>query len=226
MDYEDFLTLVKTRRSIRRFKPEPVPNELIEKMIDAARWAPSGFNSQLWEFVVIKSQGLREEIGAAIGGALQEIFKNAPPPGAPRDTGRKKIVMGWQEAPVFILVFGDTRVRACSPIPPVKTDDEKWKSVFQASLACAYQYAALAATSLGLGSQWVSAVGIPSVEAKIKTILGIPDPLKIFDMLALGYPDMEPPPKAVRPLEEIIHYDACGAEAFRTDEQVRAYFGK
>ena len=44
MDYESFLELVKKRRSIRRFKPDPVPNEYVGKIIEAARWAPSGFN--------------------------------------------------------------------------------------------------------------------------------------------------------------------------------------
>lgn len=226
MRYEDFLALVQSRRSIRRFKPDPVANEDIEKIIEAARWAPSGFNSQLWEFVVVKKPELRDQIGATVGTALQQIFQKTPPPGSPHSGAAKKMIMGWQQAPVFILLFGDTRVRACSPVPPVVTDDEKWKSVFYVSLACAYQHAALAATSLGLGSQWLSAVGIPSVEATIKALLGIPDSMKVFDMLVLGYPDMDLPPKKMRSRDEIIHFDACGADDFRTDQQVRAYFGK
>ena len=59
MDYDGLLELVKTRRSIRRFKPEPVPDEYINRIIEAARWAPSGFNSQPWEFVVVKKPELR-----------------------------------------------------------------------------------------------------------------------------------------------------------------------
>ena len=44
---------IRSRRAIRRFKKEPVPPELIEKMLEAARWAPSSVNSQPWEFIVV-----------------------------------------------------------------------------------------------------------------------------------------------------------------------------
>jgi len=54
MDYDGFLELVKKRRSIRLFKPDAVPDEYIDKIIEAARWAPSGANVQPWEFLVIK----------------------------------------------------------------------------------------------------------------------------------------------------------------------------
>ena len=62
MDYAHLLELVKKRRSIRRFKPDPIPDEYIEKIIEVARWAPSGFNMQPWEFVVVKKPELRKKI--------------------------------------------------------------------------------------------------------------------------------------------------------------------
>ena len=54
MNIDAFLELAKTRRSIRRFKSDPVPDELILKILEAARWAQSGGNSQPWEFIVIR----------------------------------------------------------------------------------------------------------------------------------------------------------------------------
>jgi nitroreductase len=62
MDYESLLDLVKKRRSIRRFKPDPVADGDIEKILEVARWAPSGFNMQPWEFVVVKKAELRKHI--------------------------------------------------------------------------------------------------------------------------------------------------------------------
>ena len=62
MDYDNLLDLVKRRRIIRRFKPDPIPDERIEQMIEVARWAPSGFNMQPWEFVVVKKPELRDKI--------------------------------------------------------------------------------------------------------------------------------------------------------------------
>ena len=58
MDYESLLELIKKRRSIRGFKPDPIPDKYVDKIIEAARWAPSGANSQPWEFIVIKKQGI------------------------------------------------------------------------------------------------------------------------------------------------------------------------
>ena len=54
MDYDGFLELVTHRRSIRRFKPDPIPDDYVIKILDAAHYAMSGGNSQPWEFVVIK----------------------------------------------------------------------------------------------------------------------------------------------------------------------------
>ena len=66
MDYEGLLELVKNRRSVRRFLTDPIPDEYVEKIIEAACWAPSGFNLQPWEFVVVKKQELKDSIVQAI----------------------------------------------------------------------------------------------------------------------------------------------------------------
>lgn len=226
MSYEDFLNLVKSRRSIRHYKADPVAEGDIEKIIEAARWAPSGFNSQLWEFVVVTDPRLKGQIAEVVATAFSHIVKSMPPSERREADSGRRVVFGWEKAPVFILVFGDTRVRAHSPVPPVRTSDEKWASVFISSLAIAFQYAALAATSLGLGTQWVSAVGIPSVTEQIKLLLGIPDEMKIYDMLTLGYPMETPSSKVMRPRQEMTHFNACGKDDFRTDDQVRAFFGR
>jgi nitroreductase len=176
--------------------------------------------------VVVKDSGLKARIAEVVGTAFSDIVKQMPPAKRKEDTSGGRVVFGWEKAPVFIIVFGDTRVRACSPVPPVRTSDEKWTSVFISSLAIAFQHAALAATSLGLGTQWVSAVGISPVSVKIREILGIPKEMKIFDMMTLGYSSTSPPPKAMRPRQEMIHHDACGRDDFRTDDEVRAFFGK
>ena len=63
---------IYSARSLRRFKPDPVPDEVITKVLDAAIRAPSGSNQQSWEFVVIKDAGQRKKIGAVYqkGGAI------------------------------------------------------------------------------------------------------------------------------------------------------------
>jgi nitroreductase len=65
MDYDGLLALVQRRRSVRRFRPDSVPDEYIERIIEVARRAPSGFSMQPWEFFVVREPGLRKLLGGA-----------------------------------------------------------------------------------------------------------------------------------------------------------------
>ena len=65
MNYEDFLRLVQSRRSIRLLKSDPLPDEYVDRIIEAARWAPSGFNTQPWEFIVVDDPELLSQLSIA-----------------------------------------------------------------------------------------------------------------------------------------------------------------
>lgn len=208
MSYDGFFELVKSRRSIHKFKTEPVSDADIDKIVEAARWAPSGFNSQPWEFVIVKSPETREAV-------LKHLLELMPPPS----------VKGMPKAPVFIFVFGDSRVRPFAP-PPVKENDQNWQFVFNASLSCVFDHMHLAAASLGLGAMWMTASRIPAVGSAVKEELGVPDHLELFQMMALGHPDMTPPPKKMRPKESVVHYDVCQQGEYRSMEDIEAYFKK
>jgi nitroreductase len=228
MECNDFLDLVRKRRSIRSFQSKPLPDGCIDNLIEAARWAPSGYNSQPWEFVVVSKQALKDRIGEMAVQAMRAVFsKNQkageaqvqPPAGMPMPK------MKWTEAPALILVLGDTRVRQYCPFPVLRDNEAAWQSIFKSSLAIAFEHMALAAVTMGLGSQWVSIAGGASVSGEIKKLLGIPESMVIFDMMAVGYPAEEPVNKKIRAKEEMVHYDTCVHADFRTDEQVHSYFG-
>lgn len=222
MEYENFIELVKKRRSIRNFKSDPIPDEHINKIIKAARWSPSGFNMQPWEFVVVKNQELKDSIAKYVQDHTKLIWEmeatreswQGPKPEGPLPP------MGFVNAPVFILLFGDTRTRAGLPMIH-RYSDENWNRTFISTLASAFLYMHLAATTLDLASQWVSVVTQPVVRSQIKQFLGIPLELQIYDMMALGYPAMAPKPKMMRTEEEVIHYDYCGEDDFRSDKEVK-----
>ena len=63
---DQLLSLVKERRSVRHFRPDPIPDGYVERMIEIARWAPSGFHSQPWEFVVIRDKTVKDGVAAAV----------------------------------------------------------------------------------------------------------------------------------------------------------------
>jgi nitroreductase len=226
MKYDDLMELFKNRRSIRKFKGDPIPDEDVDRIIEAARFAPSGFNTQPWEFVVIKNKELKDKIVHVIDEykitqfdtmeSFRESWQGVQWKRAPKDQG------DYRNAPVFIVLFGDTRTKLGLPMA-VRYTHHKRESIFNSSLANTFMYMHLAANALGLGTQWVTAVQMPQVNCFLKNLLGIPNELETYDMMVLGYPDMIPKPKFLREKEEMVHFDYCGEKVFRTDEQVKDF---
>jgi FMN reductase (NADPH) len=232
MNYESFLELARNRRSIRRFRPDPIPDEYVDRVIEAARWAPSGFNSQPWEFVVIKDKKLR--------GDIMRIIRPPRPAGASGFSELEDMCEPWmrqkrhpsldpemdyQNAPVLILLFGDPRTQLGLPMV-VRCDPHRKQSVYVSSLANAFLYMHLAATTLGLASQWVSSVASPHNHCLLKNLLHIPHEMEVYDMIALGYPACKSRPKLMRSLDKMVHRDYFGEEDFRTDGEVRDFIKK
>ncbi len=223
MDYENFLKLVKTRRTIRKFKPDPIPDEYVENIIEAARWAPSGANSQPWEFIIIRDKEIKDR--------MVNILNEHSEYSRKVELTREEDVRfpsishpvrepGYKNAPVFIILCGDPRTKEAYPLLTVLTRGD---SHFASSLASAFLYMALAATTLGLGSQWVSATGHPFVECLLKELLGIPQKLRIYDMMAVGYPAYQPRDRLVRERAEMVHDGRYDKAKYRTDEEIRNF---
>ena len=228
MDYDSLLELVKQRRSIRQFKPDPVPDEYIDKIIEAARWAPSGFNSQPWDFVVVKKKELRDKIvQIAKEDFVKHVLESSGDVANLGEVDRLvvstiKEAFGYQTAPVLIILFGDMRTRVALPVA-AQNDDNLFRQLHISGLANTFLYMHLAAAALGLASQWATAVGIPTVQSRIKELLGIPEELVAYDMMAVGYRVREPKPKLLRDKEKMVHYDYCGKEDFRTNKEVNDF---
>ncbi len=127
---------------------------------------------------------------------------------------------GFKKAPVFILMCGDPRTRASYPLLTMLTRGD---SHLASGLASAFLYMTLAATTLGLGCQWVSAVGHPFVASLLKPLLEIPDPLVLYDMMALGYPAAQPKPRRVREISDMVHEERYDGKKYRSDQQIKDF---
>lgn len=218
LDYEEFLELVMKRRSVRNYKTDPIPLDFVKKILEAARWAPSGANSQPWEFVIVTRKEVKNKIVDIINKNLPHKRVKAKGPKPPE---------GFKDAPVFIIVCGDIRKKILLPGTNYKMENQKIKSIenpdlniediFNSNLSNAILYIHLAAKTLGLGSQWVTGTNHPKVQNKIKQLLKIPEYLRIYDTVALGYAAIKPKPRFVRKLEEITHYDEYDQTKSKTD---------
>ena len=223
MDYQAFLELVRQRRSIRAFTADPVSDELVDQVIEAARWAPSGTNSQPWEFVVVRDQEMKERIARLVKPELylaHEAEMTRPEDMRWPSAARPVTDPAWKDAPVLIVVCGDQRTKKSYPLFAQLTRGD---AIFASSLANAFVYMTLAATALGLGSHWATATGHPSVMTMIMQALGIPDDFVIYDMMGLGHPAAQPKPRVVRARSDITHRERYDQTKYRTDAQVREF---
>jgi nitroreductase len=227
MNYCDFLNLVKARRSMRSFKPDQVSDEDIDKILEAARWAPSGMNFQPWEFIVVKD---REKIYSILR------LRTMRPPGQKTENMRRRLgnMLGRGKvrpiAPVLIVVCGDTRRMINLPGQGYEVVDSKislkegkgldQRSIFVSSMSNTFLLALLAAQSLGLAAQYVTFTTLPHVQDKIKEILDLSGYLEIYETMALGYPAYEPYPKYVRSLQDMVHHEKYDPSKSLTDEEL------
>src|SRR5581483_419119 len=226
---EQVTALARYRRSIRGYQRDrDVPDELIDQIIEVARWAPSGGNGQPWEFIVIRDAAMRGRI-ADLFLKQQEEKKEMELAirGTIRMTGA-----GFRDAPVHILVVGDPRVNESYP---VRTREDKGERHFITGLANATLLLHLAATSLGLASQYVSDVGSPYMATMLRAWLGIPDPLRVYELIPIGWPLRQPQSTPRRSRDDLVHrerYDLskqrdwASMEQFLHEQTRRGAYGK
>lgn len=191
---------INKRRSIRKFKSDTVPSELITEIIEAARLAPSGTNIQPWRFVIIKSQAKREALSSA---TILPFVHQAPvvlacciDKEAVTNAGKKvtelKEVGAFADTPLENL--GTENYRS------TQMDEAAANAYLSLNLAIAIDHATLRATDLGLGTCWVMMFD----KAKVKEILNLEDRYTVMALIPVGYPDQDPAPRPRMKLEEII----------------------
>lgn len=194
---------IKTRKTIRAFKPEPVPRDILQQIMDAPRYASSWANSQPWEFAVL---------GGEVMETVRETLGNKPPKGEdfapdyayPSFNGvyqERYNTLNRQMWEIFGATVGneaDTerimklmRRNFEAPHMIVAYLDQSLENISLLDLGAAIQLITLTAHSHGVGCCiMASAVGYPD---ELRRILGIPDTKKIIVGIAVGYPDPESP---------------------------------
>lgn len=202
MEIGEFLQFVRGRRSIRKFREDPVPKEIIYHLIEAASWAPSASNRQDWEFTVIASPGMRQKMGEIVQNRWQSILAESLQ-GAVTDELKGYVSnFDWfSRAPVVVVVSAKRPERFLSHLLGETAEDVEGGKI---SAAMATQNLMLAAHAAGIGSCCVT--GPLAAREALGELLGLGKRRAIVCLVALGYPAEEPAPPSRRPVSKIVRF--------------------
>ena len=212
-------------RSLRRLKPDPVPEALITKILDAAIRAPSAGNAQNWAFVVVRDPEQRRKLGAIYRAASDIAAAVYQARGRPahltEDQWRRFMSAGahlWDhmgDAPVLLVPCLRQRdMPPASALPPemqARYPDEiaYLDRIRGASIYPAVQNIILACRALGLGT--VITTNHLRCEEDVKSVLGLPADVQTFALMPIGFPLGKFGSLTRRPLNEVVHADRWSA---------------
>lgn len=175
------------RRSIRHFKDRPVEGELVEKLLESARLAPSGSNTQPWNFIVVRNREMIEKLAWA--------------------THRQK----WlAKAPLLLVCVADSKRRfqdeVFRPVDDYSTLPELKMMIRDSAIAM--EHVSLEAVHLGLGTCWACWFE----QKDVRPILHVPEDHYVVGLIAVGYPDESPEPRPRKSMEDMVRYEMWDQE--------------
>jgi nitroreductase len=202
----DLLEIVHTTRAMRRLRSDPVPDELIRKILEAGICAPSGGNTQKWRFLVIKDRKIKQQVQVWYKRAFDEVIgprylKSTPPPGVTREAYTRQhsaveyLTDHFHEAPVWIVACLDDG----TAVPT------RWAG---ASIYPAVQNMLLTARALGLGATLTTRHLL--YEKETEAALGLPPGVHSYAILPIGYPMGKFGPVGRAPLADVVYEDRWG----------------
>ena len=174
------MEIITKRRSIRKYRDTPVEESVLLELINSARLAPSGRNTQPWDFIIVDDEQLKQD--------LAKVSHN------------QKWMTG---APVYIVCVADIRARIKSDEKIYLDEDSSLFDLKQVirDTSIAIEHLVLEAVDQGLGTCWVAWFK----QAEIRPVLGIPDDKYVVAIITVGYADEDPAPRPRKKLEEILH---------------------
>lgn len=179
---DKFMEIIKGRRSIRRFQEKPLPDKVLDQILDAVRCSPSWANSQCWEIIVIRKKDTKEALAETLG----------------KNPAQKAMI----QAPVVLGVVGKLKNSGYYK-GEASTKFGDW---FMFDLGIASQSICLAAYAFGLGSVIVGALD----HNKAKNVLGVDEGYELVALIPLGYPDKETKGPKRLEISEFTHEEHFG----------------
>ncbi|MEM3506515.1 MAG: nitroreductase family protein [Candidatus Bathyarchaeia archaeon] len=197
--------IFKGRRSIRKYLTKDVPKEVVFKVLEAARWAPSAHNAQPWRFIIIDKADIKLKLAKEMANAWKKDLSKDGVPIEVQESLARTSIEQFTKAPLLIL--------ACLTMEDMDKYPDKKRQEFEhlmaiQSLAAAIENLLLAAWSEGLGACWFCAPLF--CQEVVKSLLKIPNNIEVQALITLGYPDEKPAPPQRKQLNEILHFNYWG----------------
>ena len=221
MNEPGFQDVVRSRRSVRKFEPgRKVERAALERIVDCGRWAPSGANTQCFDFIVIDDPDLRDKVTAIFLEQAQRLVDHAKGFPAVKKTYLANTV-------AIIIVLGDPRWKVCFPQPTSQGWEKEYldnnEAIFLCSLGAAIQNIQLGVTAEGLTSAWLSGGGEDLTNRALSELLGYPEWMKAYGTIPIGYPAASQNRRYRRPLEQCLHWNGYQPTQYRPHAQVDFY---
>lgn len=196
----DVIEAMETCTAMRYFKDEPVPKEVIEKLIYAATRASSPGNSQGWEFLVIDNPDVKSVMGAKILEGMGPFFAHRPPGSDSVEErmlqGAEHLARNFASVPTWIVCM------ARQVYPP----HDPQESFMHSTVYPAAQNMIVAARSIGIGTCFTT---FPSyAEPEIRELCHVPEDLHMFVYIAVGYPEKNFMPVKRKPIDEVLTWNS------------------
>ena len=216
-----FQDVIRRRRSVRKFEAgRSIGRDVLQRIIDCGRWAPSGANVQCWDFVVVDDTALRDHVMAVFLRQAQRLVDHAK--GFP---AVKKTYLANTGA--IVLVLGDPRWKACFPQATTTDCDAEYRAnneaIFLCSLGAAIQNIQLGVAAEGLTSAWLSGGGEDETNRELAELLGYPAWMKAYGTIPIGYPAVDQNKRYRRPLDQLLHWNGYAPRQYRPHAQIDFY---
>jgi len=176
----EFMEIIKKRRSIRHYREDEIPEELLNQILESIRWSPSWGNTQCWEVIVVKDPSAKENLQDAL----------------PKSNPSRKCML---QAPVLLVLCGKIKSSGYYG-GKVTTKFGDW---LMFDLGVATQSVCLTAYNLGLGTVIMGLFD----HDKAKKILKVPDEYELVDIIAVGYTAKDSTAPKRREISEFTHYE-------------------
>jgi 5,6-dimethylbenzimidazole synthase len=202
----------------RAFAAFDVPREHVERILEAARHAPSGANAQPWHYVVVTDPAVKQTIGQCFVDEQQhraQLRMGFPTPN----------YNGVKTAPGLIVVAADFRFVRAFPVLNDGSDlDRRYRQnaerILLQSVAASTMSAHLAAAALGYAVWWITAIGQEDIQRKVRPLLDVPDELAIIDVMCFGPPAKASYKRWKKTLPQIMSWGRFDPANLMSDAQI------